>query len=298
MTEAQVKAPGKNVGGRPRKKVDTNSPEFKAAVAEQTAALREGILAEILPTLQAQLGAARAQVGSEAQTETVGASASDNELMRSLAVSIAELTDQGSNRKRVAPEILAKREESRARMLEAILKAKASKQQPWYTLVAKTYLNEILLDPFTTDPKTKAIEPTTIMWEGIPNEAMRPLAGCSVAEEIFEHFMGWIGGFTGRTKRDRSKGLGMDADLRAYGVTPGGMVVKGMSAAQHRTMGNLADSNNGKAQDVNIPGAPAPTPYTDGLVVGNPADPRTKLVRVLGTVHPAAEQNNFAQNRN
>ena len=290
MTEVKVPGADKNVGGRPRKKLDTNAPEFKAAVAEQVAAMRSAIVAELLPSLTEQMASARATAG----TLDAPAVSGDASLMRELALHIAELNDQGSGRKRVAPDVLQKREEHRADMLAKIMAAKAKGEQPWYVLITKTYLNEILLEPFQTDPKTKEVRPTEIMWEGIPNEAMRPHPESRIANEIFEQFLGWIGGITGATTRGKN-GRGMDADLRDVGVTPNGMVVRGMSQAQKRTMGNLADSNNGRAQDVAVPGQAAPAPlYGEGLKVHSPNDPRAREVRVLGSVHPAAQQNTYA----
>lgn len=251
----------RNKGGRPKKKLDTTSPEFLQAV--QAAA--QPMVTAALEQFAAKLAEAR---GVDPGALPTG----DLSFMRNLALTFAEIADQGSNRKRVAPEILAKRAESREEMVRLILKAHVDKRPAEYRVIAKTYLEEILIEPYRTDAGTKKVLPTEIVFGGIPNECMVPLN--DTAREIHNAFMGAIGGVTGATK---------GADLREVSVTPGGLVIKGLGQAARRQVSNLEDSGAG-------------SPFDTGLQIRS-NDPRATSVRVLGTVQPPAQQNGMANDR-
>lgn len=253
----------KNKGGRPRKGVDVNSPEFKAAVDAAAAAATQRVLE----------GLALAR-NSNPDGDTTALEG----FAKGLALSFAELADQGSNRKRVAPEIVARREAARSRMFDLLIRGNANgwPVKPEYRVVSETYLNEQLVKPYRSDPATKKVEPVEIFWTGAPNECMRPLN--EPAREIYEEYMLSIGGPTVVAKN--SKGETLATDGRAVTVTPGGLIIKGQESAR-RTVSNLADSNNAN-------------PFNDSLgMKGFHNDPRATEVHVLGTVAPPAKQNSI-----
>ena len=81
----------------------TETAEFKAAVQAAVAAALPDILAQIK-------GSAAAEGGDEG-------------FARALAMEIAQLSDQGTGRKRVAPEVIAARDAARKRMVTLIAEA-------------------------------------------------------------------------------------------------------------------------------------------------------------------------------
>src|SRR4051812_28573120 len=94
----------KNKGGRPKgarttkvnAEVALRSPEVQALMAEAVAIATAD--------LTARLAANRAQHGTDDQP-------GDQAMMRQLAMAIAEVSDPGNQRKRVAPEIMESRRE-------------------------------------------------------------------------------------------------------------------------------------------------------------------------------------------
>lgn len=241
----------KNKGGRPK---TTETPEFKAAVDTAVQAA--------MAKFAEQLASARQSAGTGGTPAVTG----DQEFTRLLALSIAELTDQGTDRKRVAPEILAKRADARERMGALIMKARAEGTKPEYRLINEVYLNERLLKPFIMGPDKRPV-PQEIIWTGAPNEAMRPVN--QVAKDIWEAFMESIGGSTESIK---------GSENRPMWVTAGGLVVKGVAPGQRRAVSGLGD--------------PLPDfAFSDDLEAKRPNDPTAEYVHVLGTVAPPARQN-------
>jgi len=255
---ATVAAPEvvKKKGGRPRKADFRSTPEFREAVAAATA--------QVL-----------AQMGKDSPKEQQ--SGEDQDFVRRLALEIAELSDQGTNRKRVAPEILEQREQARVRMVELIIDARKKKLKPDYAVLNKCYLNERVVEPFWVGAD-KVPQRTVIGWDGVPNGCLRPLD--DVAKAIFHEFAVWSGGATlvtdGKWK----------ADMRGLWVTPGGLVVKGNASGQRREVGNLGD-----AMPVIVEEPEDDNLFADNLAVRRAVDPRASEVHVLGTIHPPAKQN-------
>ena len=252
----------------------TDTPEFKTALDAAVSAALPAAVEAAVAKLSDELRALRQTAGTEDAADAPG----DTKWLRQLAMAIAEVSDQGTNRKRVAPEILAKREAARQRMGRLILEARAQSLEPEYRLIGQVYLAEEKLDPFYSDPATKRILPRDIVWTGPPNEAMRPLN--DTAFGIFEAFMESIGGNSDnadwRPKRGDVSGKA-PVNLNGAWVTERGLYIKGASAAQRRTVGSLPDSNT-----------PAPQ---DTLIARRHNDPTAAEVRVLGSVHPPARQN-------
>jgi hypothetical protein len=237
----------------------TETPEFQAAVAKA--------VEETMAKFTAKLGAARAEAGT---SDVPGDK--DQDFVRQLAMAIAEISDQGTHRKRVAPEILARRAEAREKMGALIMEARANGEKPEYRLINETYLNERFLKPFIVDQSTKRPVPQEIVWTGVPNERMRPLN--DVAKGIFAAFMESIGGQTDLTP---------NADRRPLWVTAGGLVVKGSPPAKRFAVSGLGDplpDHTGEAAG-----------FSDDLSVKTANDPTAEFVHVLGTVAAPARQN-------
>lgn len=175
-----------------------------------------------------------------------------------MAMAIAEISDQGTARKRVAPEVLAQRARAHEKMVKLINTARDNGEEPEYRLVAKTYLSEQFIEPFMPGPDKRPI-PTEIIWKGSPNQAMRPLN--DVARRIYAAFIESVG------TQEKLNG----ADNRPFAMTPGGVVVKGLPAAARREI----------PQDL----------LTDDLKLTNQKDPTAPFVHVLGTVASPARQN-------
>lgn len=196
----------KNKGGRPRKDV-TQSPEFQTALAKAKDELR----GELLSALQQAKGIEAAPAPANAPAAPVDFS--DEKWARGLALAISELTDQGTGRKRVAPEVLVAREEARKTMITLLVQARANGEVPAYQLTGKVYLDEMLVDPMWIGADHRA-RPTEIDWPGVPNHAMKPIN--DVAQGIFEQFLKWTGQVV------VVPGTAQDSWL-----TSGGLVVKG-----------------------------------------------------------------------
>lgn len=232
----------------------TSTVEFQAAVQKAAAQAAQEAVDKIMAAMALK----------NAQASTGG----DTFSAEALAMAIAALTDQDTNKKRVAPEEIARRNAARDKMHELLQKARATGQRPEYRLTAKVYLSERFIEPYTLgdDKKTR---PTEIIWPGVPNEAMQPLNDC--AKEIFAAFKESIGGSTGRVKGESTKG---------HWVTPGGVVVKG-DAPRRREVGDGQDpASYFNGDDVSVKNAD----------LGSPNDPTATHVRVLGTIAPPARQ--------
>jgi hypothetical protein len=239
----------------------TETPEFKSAVVAAAAQVVAEVRASMRDELLVEL---RALQGASGKVED----ASDKNWVSSLAMEISQLTDQGTGRRRVPPDVLKARADARDRMVKAILKARAEGEVPVYRVIAKTQLDNMLVDPFWV-ARDHSVQPTEIDWPGIPNEAMQPIN--EPAKAIFKAFKDSIG--TADYKRPEE----------ALGVTLGGVVVHGRAVPSKRA--------------VNGTGAP-------GIGAGFDADAREgdlrlhhkgesgQMVktRVLGTIVPPAER--------
>jgi hypothetical protein len=224
---------------------------LKHTAAEAARSAAQQVTTELLANAARTEGAAPPDMGQFAA------------LFDRMAMAIAEISDQGTSRKRVAPEILAQRAAAHKRAVERIILARERDEKPEYRLVGKVYLAERLIDPYMPGPDKRPI-PTEIVWRGMPSEAMRPIN--EVAIEIYREFKLSVG------SKEELKGQ----DNRPLWMTPGGVVVKGDGRAQRREI---------------TEGIP-PDPFAGELdVKSDPKDPGAAYVRVLGSVHPASRQN-------
>lgn len=227
----------------------TETEEFKAAVAEGVKAVLPGVLS----TLKGQPSA------DDATTD----------LFNRLALSIAEISDQGTQRKRVAPEVLAQRDAAWKRMAALIQDARANGLKPEYKAIAKLYLNERIIEPFVQDVNTKMPVAVTFTWTGEPNDGMRPVN--DIAKAIYAEFRLSRGSVEAAAKED----------TRPYWMTPAGLVVKGDPPPRREMQAGLSPNF---VDDLSVDGD---TP----VVEKNQNDPNAPFVHVLGTVAAPAMQN-------
>lgn len=221
----------------------TETQEFKDAVAAG--------IASAIPAILSQLSKAKGDVP---------VSSGDQSWAEGLAMAIAQLNDQGTGRKRVAPEIIKARVEAREEMTRLLIEAKAAGAMPLYTLRNKVYLDEILIEPIYMDPATKSPRPTEIGWPSVPSEAMIPVN--EVAKNIFEMFSRSIGSTDWNKPPD------------TFGVTVGGLVVKNGAVQPKRAV----PSENGHIK-------------TEGLTISHRGGDRNfKEIPILGTVAQPARQ--------
>lgn len=259
----------KNVGGRPRKDV-TKTPEFQAAVASAVQAAESDIVARIT----AQLAKVRG-TGAPAQSAPSG----DQNLIAELTKSIMAMVNINQPEKPLSPEEVQSRADGQARLIALLVPVQATDydapdapEAPFYRVIAKTFLTDFVVEPFEVDGNTKAMVPKTIHWTGIPNECLEPIN--DAAREIHTAYMKSIGGPTE---------FGGEADTRPVGVTPGGIVVKGLNPSAWR---------NGEARPV---GGISRGSTTDVMGIRGQNDPRASKINVLGTVAaPAVASNNDA----
>ena len=237
---------------REEKKLSENeteqSPEFKAAVAagveKASIAIRDQVLAQLkqVPRLD---------------------DAGDQKFAEMIALAIGQLTDQGTGRKRVAPEILRQRTEARALMTELLVQARLKKDKPTYQLRNKVYFDEQLIEPIWIAPDHTQ-RATEIEWYGPPNEALIPLN--DAAKGIFKAYMDSIGSIENAP-----------SERPLAGVTAGGLVIKSGSQAV-RPVTALGDRQGME-------------PHGEGLNIVHRNKPGSyKETHILGTVAPPARQ--------
>ena len=174
MATLHVSAPEQKVVPKAEsaEKIVTTSPEFQAAV---DAAVESAVAKAVAAAQSLTSGSVNPEEGKFAQI---------------LAMQLAQLTDQGTGRKRVAPEILDARHNAREEMKSVLRAARKSGEIPVYFLVNKVYLDEVMVDPFWVG-SDHISRKTEIEWPGIPNEAMRPVN--EIAEKIYDAFTRSIG---------------------------------------------------------------------------------------------------------
>lgn len=231
----------------------TQTEEFQKAVNDAATVAARAAVEEFRQQFMASAGAAA----------SVAPMGSAEDTMRHLALAIGEIADQGTSRKRVAPEILAQRAAAAKRCLDLVYKARDEGRKGEYRLISKTYLNERLLDPFRLDPSTKQPVPVEIIWSGLPNDAMVPIN--ETAKDIFVEYRASLGSVEKLAT----------VDNRPFWLTAGGLVVKGEAPAKRHVM----------AENPHDMGA-----YEDELGLKDQNDPRARTVAILGTVHAPARR--------
>lgn len=251
----------------------TASPQFQEAV-------NTAVQAAIGP-LMMQLEAARAIAGTANQSVDKG-------LMADLAMSIAELTTQGTGRVKVSPEVMRMRQDAREKMVNLIIEARAKGTDPHYTLRNKITMNEgwvggvyrgdRLVEPFYQG-QDKLAHPTIICSYDIPNDAMVPHN--DVAKEIFAAYRESVGNVVGHSKAANQ--LPPEDKL---GATPGGRIVRNgaITNAVQRATPERPQWEDGKMpayEEEQQPHKPSVLHESHGP---------EKRINVLGTLMPAAKR--------
>jgi hypothetical protein len=178
--EAELRGEGLVPAAQPKLSPDVDallaSPAVQAAIADQVAKATADIVAKI--------EAARGTVPAEA--------GADKKFAEHLAVSIAQLIDQGNPRAKraISPDLLASRDAARGRMEQAIIDARMAGRVPEYKLVGEVYLSETFIAREYAGDDHK-MRQRYVAWPLAPSLAMRPAN--ETAEEIFRHFCAWIG---------------------------------------------------------------------------------------------------------
>lgn len=222
----------------------TLTPEFQRLVAEA--------VAKALPDL------------AKAGTVGLGVDEATKAFFSQFALSVAEVADQGTHRKRVSPEVMARRKAAAEKCEKLIADARVAGLKPEYRVTAKIYFNERLIEPYRRGPD-KSVVPQEIIWTGMPNEALRPLN--KVAEDIYEAYRESVGSTEKLRSIKGSHGGIVAPDNRPYSMTPNGLVVKG-EISPKAVIGPID---------------------ADGPIDNN--DPNAAEVHVLGTVAAPAKRN-------
>lgn len=229
--------------------VSLTKGELKAMIAEGAREAAKSAVTEVTTELMA-----KAAKDGGASLPDFGA------MFERMAMAIAEISDQGTSRKRVAPEILAARASAQARCIKLINEARAAGLDPEYKVIAKTYLSERFVEPWQPGPNKQPIQ-TEIIWKGMPNKAMRPIN--DVAKAIYAAFDESIG------TQEHINGL----DNRQHYMTPGGVVVKGDPKVSRREI---------------------PAEMLEDVKITNNSDPTAPFVQVLGTTRQGRARQNIA----
>jgi hypothetical protein len=187
---------------------EVTAPAFTVPPTEAEA-FREAVKEAAAEAVAKLLKDAREREGTES-------SPSDPTWMRALAMEISQLTDQGTGRKRVAPEVLRSRQLASEKMVKLIVEARAAKRMATYRVKAKTLLCDRVVEPFWIASDHTA-QPTMIDWDGIPNEAMVPEN--KTAKAIYDAYKASLGSVERVVPED------------TLAITPGGLVVHGGAAS-------------------------------------------------------------------
>ena len=260
----------------------TKTPEFAEAVARAVAAVVPGAVANALKG---------ASLARDAELDDQGAT----RFMRELAMTIAEISDQGTGRKRIAPEILAHRAQKQDEMLrvrrETLDAYRARKAEvgaaraasegllPRYRVIATCCLNEMLVQPFSRGNGSAQPQPTFIYWGGIPNLAMRPAN--DAAKKIFDLYRESIGS----SPKEAKVAQGGER-VEDFWVTTSGNVIRGPKPAAQYASAEL------HAREIDLPRVEEDAFFTDDLGIPQGSDPMAPEINVLGTLQSPAKQLN------
>ena len=176
--------------------------EFKAAVAE---AAREAV-----------------EAAMKAVADRVPAAASPTDptgVLAGLSLALAELNDQSSGQKRVAPAEMRRRTEAHARMMSLIQEARYEGRAAMYQLTAKVYIDETMIDPLWLDA-AKRSQATSIEYDGVPNDTFVPVN--DTARAIHAAYLESIG-----------EAVKVVEQHAAY-ITPRGVVINGVGPGPPR----------------------------------------------------------------
>ena len=245
----------------------TQTPEFQMALAKATTEIHDKLLAEV----RAMMAAGTAPVASGTDDDNI------IKLARAIAASNAEMADQGTNRKRVAPEILEARQRSHERMVELLNAAQdlPKADRPLYRVRAKGYFGDRLVEPFQRLSGGR-IEPTRVYFMSSPNLALEPINAS--AKAIYEAFVGSI---AGGERYLNGKAIPSPDGAKPLWMTKNGVLIAAptATAVQH---GMVMEAEPVSLDEV---GAARPGVVEELISVD---DPRATKIPVLGTIAPPA----------
>ncbi len=239
---------------------ETQNTEFEKAVDAKVNERFAAFKAELLGEMR----------GAAARSDGVDISS----VLDILAMKIGEVSDQGTNRKRVAPEELAERARAYERMGALLLEAQKLpvKQKPLYRVISKFYVDNRVVEPFQRLPDKSIIE-TRIYFDGEPSEAIRPVSANATA--IWKEYVRYLGG------EEAAKGLPKAAPAW---VTNRGVVIAGNPTATARERGLLQEA----AEPIYVEKTPelgeGGLDQHSAVEIVSPTDPRATKIPVLGTI--------------
>ena len=256
---------------KPAAPVDfTKTPEFAQAVAAGVASVLPDLVTKQMEAMKAEL---LASVPASSDPEPDVATKA---LLSRLAMEIGIVSDQGTQRKRVAPEEMKERMNAFERMGVYLTKAQMAtdlSEKPRYRIVGQQFSGDQRIDPYQRQPNRDIIE-TEVWYEGIPNTSMRPIN--EVAENIYREFIRYLGGSESVN--------GIPKPVQPMWITNGGKIIVG-------GRGNETAAAHGLSR------TPEPLTIDGGKRVGaapatmqmvSATDPRATKIPVLGTIAPPA----------
>ena len=263
---------------------------FLAAVEAKAAEIANAAVAKVQDEMLMKFSAMMAKANPAAVNSTLTGEGEVQTLFRQMALSIAEISDQGSNRKRVAPEILAAREAHKERMGELVLAARKLPQheKPRFKIISKCYLNERFIEPFRRGDGNKTVQ-NEIYWANVPSSGMRPVNDS--AKAIFKEFVGWLGG------KEALSGIGQLAQP-LWITEKGTVLLKATATATARGLlhpdadvidfdgGTVANTGKGVNEE------------DDEIEFVGADDPRKPEIQVLGTLAPPAKRSTPSERAN
>lgn len=204
--ETQTVAKAAKAPKRKRETVKLTKGQLNKLLADTAAKAVDDATARLL----AKLSEKREESGVLAPADAAAEDAA-TAMMRKLALAIGEISDQGNNKKIVAPEELEARNTARLALEEAIIEMHVAREKadaegdehalrvatPIYELRGKVYLDEQVVEPTWVDQDRRR-RVTSIDWDGMPNELMVPAN--EAARKIHRLFMRSIGGRTAEAK--------------------------------------------------------------------------------------------------
>jgi len=252
----------------------TQMPEFQMELAKATAEIHDRIMAEVSALL------------SKKESRPDSDDSEIHKLARAIAASNAEMADQGTSRKRVAPEILEARMQS-DRLMHKLLEAAQTLpkgERPLYRVRSKGYFGDRLIEPYQRLGGGKVV-PTQVTFMSSPNLALEPLNKAAVA--IYAAFIGTISG------GDQTiNGYGSVPDplgAKPFWMTNNGAVISAPTATA-REHGMIMEP-----EPISLDDMRRETPDVgDGRRLGGAVeiisvdDPRATKIPVLGTIAPPA----------
>ena len=252
----------------------TETPAFQMAIAKATAEIQERILEEVR-SLKAGKPAAEDNDDDEIK-----------KLARAIALSNAEIADQGTRRKRVSPAVMEARAQSLKKMHELLEAAQKlpKKEKPLYRVRTKGYFGDRLIEPFQRLPGGRVV-PTMVTFMSAPNLALQPAN--EAAEAIYEAFIGTISGgdqtINGRPVPDPS-------GAKPFWMTNNGAVISTPTATarEHGMVMEAEPITLDNPLRANTPDTGEGTNMGGAIEVLGPDDPRATKINVLGTIAPPA----------